>query len=330
MSSTISRPPGRSATARSAVPRQPLVPDRRRGRLATRKALRDTPLMIAMLLPCFGLLAVFVLVPLGLGVKLSFFSWDGVAARMTPAGVSNYGRIWQDPRFLASLGRTAIWAAVHLLLAVGGALLLASLINEIGWRRVRTVFRSLAFLPNVLALSVVGVVWGQIYNPSIGLLNSTLDRVGLGHLAHAWLGEDQLALVSVGVASAWQGFGFYLVLFLAGMQTIDPALYEAAMIDGASGLQRFGHVTLPGLYNTMSLVLVLAFSNALKGFGTVWSMTQGGPSNATELAAVYVWRSAFQSGRIGLASAAGLTMAVLTIVGVALLTRWRDRVAAER
>jgi raffinose/stachyose/melibiose transport system permease protein len=290
---------------------------------------RDAPLMFVMLLPCFALLTTFVLVPLGLGVKLSFFSWDGVSAVMTPAGLSNYAAIWLDPRFLQSLGRTAIWAVMHFVLAVGGALVLAALINEVIWGRVRTIFRSLAFLPNVLALSVVGVVWAQIYHPSIGLVNSVLELVGLDGLTRSWLGEGQLALGAVGVASAWQAFGFYLVIFLAGMQTVDASLYEAATLDGAAAFARFRHVTMPALYNTMSLVIVLAFSNAMKGFGTVWSMTGGGPSNATELASVYVWRSAFQSGKVGLASAAGLTIAVLTIVGVSFLTWWRDRAAKE-
>lgn len=286
--------------------------------------------MIMMLVPCFALLTGFVLVPLGLGVKLSFFTWDGVTAQMTPAGLSNYTAIWTDPRFLRSLARTAVWAGMHFLLAVGGALLLAALINEVRWARVRTLFRSLAFLPNVLALSVVGVVWAQVYHPSIGLLNNVLELAGLGGLTRAWLGESGLALGAVGVASAWQGFGFYLVIFLAGMQTVDASLYEAATLDGAGAWKRFVHVTVPALYNTFSLVIVLAFANAMKGFGTVWSMTGGGPAQATELASVYVWRSAFQSGQVGVASAAGLTIAALTVVGVSFLTSWRDRVAKER
>jgi len=283
-----------------------------------------------MLLPCFALLTTFVLFPLGLGIKLSFFSWDGFSPTMVWVGLSNYVYAWTDPRFLQALGRTLIWGILHLGLAAGGALLLAALINEVHWPRVRTIFRSLAFLPNVLALSVVGVVWAQIYNPSVGLLNGILNAVGLGSFSRSWLGEGSLALGAVGVASAWQSFGFYLVIFLAAMQTIDRSLYESAMLDGAGLRQRFRFVTLPLLYNTMSLVLVLAFANALKGFGTVWSMTGGGPSNATELASVYVWRTAFESGKVGLATASGLTIELIAIVGISSLTWWRDRVAKER
>jgi raffinose/stachyose/melibiose transport system permease protein len=217
---------------------------------------------------------------------------------------------------------------MHLVLAVGGALLLAALMYELRWARLRTVFRSLAFLPNVLALSVVGVIWGQVYHPSIGLLNATLDTLGLGDLARAWLGEQTLALTAVGVASAWQAFGFYLVIFLAGMQSIDPALGEAAALDGAGILGRFRHVTLPSLYNTMSLVIALAFANALKGFGTVWAMTGGGPVNSTELAAVYVWRVAFEEGAVGVATAAGLSIGIVAMLIVFVVTTVRDRRAA--
>jgi raffinose/stachyose/melibiose transport system permease protein len=278
-----------------------------------------------MLAPTFAILVVFILIPLVNGINLSLSSWNGVSPTMEWVGIDNWIAVWTDSRFLEAMGRTLYWAVMHLVLAVGGALLLAALMYEIRWARLRTVFRSLAFLPNVLALSVVGVIWGQVYHPSIGLLNATLDAVGLGDLARAWLGEQTLALTAVGVASAWQAFGFYLVIFLAGMQSIDPALGEAAALDGAGILGRFRHVTLPSLYNTMSLVIALAFANALKGFGTVWAMTGGGPVDSTELAAVYVWRQAFEEGAVGVATAAGLSIAVVAMLIVFVVTTLRDR-----
>jgi raffinose/stachyose/melibiose transport system permease protein len=278
-----------------------------------------------MLAPTFAILVVFILIPLVNGINLSLSSWNGVSPTMEWVGIANWIAVWTDSRFLEAMGRTLYWAVMHLVLAVGGALLLAALMYEIRWARLRTVFRSLAFLPNVLALSVVGVIWGQVYHPSIGLLNATLDAVGLGDLGRAWLGEQTLALTAVGVASAWQAFGFYLVIFLAGMQSIDPALGEAAALDGAGILGRFRHVTLPSLYNTMSLVIALAFANALKGFGTVWAMTGGGPVDSTELAAVYVWRQAFEEGAVGVATAAGLSIAVVAMLIVFVVTTLRDR-----
>jgi raffinose/stachyose/melibiose transport system permease protein len=283
-----------------------------------------------MLAPAFGLVVGFVLVPLMRGIQFSLFDWNGVAPVMTWVGLANYVELWTDPAFLHALGRTVVWWVMHVVLAAGGGLLMAALINEVRWDRVRSLFRSLAFLPHVLSLAVVGVIWSQLYHPTVGLLNDALRAVGLEVLTRPWLGEPILALPAVGLASAWQAYGFYMLIFLAGMQTIDPAQHEAATIDGANAIQRFRYVTLPALHNTISLVLVLAFVSALKGFGTVWAMTQGGPSRSTELAAVYVWRQAFQTGDIGLASAAGLTIAAIAMTIAFAINRGRDRAAEGR
>jgi raffinose/stachyose/melibiose transport system permease protein len=279
----------------------------------------------AMLAPAFAIVAVFILVPLLSGIQFSLYDWNGVDPVMQWVGLANYTQLWTDPAFLQALVRTVVWWVLHVTLAAGGGLLMATLVNEVVRLRMRAFFRSVTFLPHVLSLAVVGVIWAQLYHPTMGLLNEALRAVGLEFLTRPWLGDPVLALPAVGLASAWQAYGFYMLLFLAGMQTIDPALHEAARIDGANAWQRFRFVTLPALHNTISLVLVLAFVSALKGFGTVWAMTQGGPSRATELAAVYVWRQAFQTGDIGLASAAGLTIAVLAMAVAFAINRRRDR-----
>jgi raffinose/stachyose/melibiose transport system permease protein len=286
---------------------------------------RPRLLAAVMMLPSLALLAVFLLLPLARGIQLSFYSWDGIAPTMHRVWFANYTRVWTDPEFLAALGRTVLWWAMHLGLAVGGGLVLAALISELRWQAARTVFRSLAFLPHIMSLAVVGVIWSQLYHPTIGLLNGFLDAVGLDALAQPWLGSTSYALPAVGVASGWQAYGFYLVIFLASIQAVDPALHEAAAIDGAGAWQRFRHITVPALHNAISLVIVLAFINALKGFGTVWAMTEGGPDRSTELVAVYAYRQAFGTGDIGAASAAGLSIAVLAIVISVGFNRWRER-----
>jgi len=282
---------------------------------------------IILLAPSLLFYAVFVLLPLGKAFQFSLTDWDGLAADLNYVGVENYTYIWTDSRFLDSLWRNVIWWVMHVVLAVGGGLVLAILISEVG--RGRFFFRTVAFFPHVLSLAVVGVIWGQLYHPSIGLINTTLRRTGLDELVRVWLGDPGLALYSVGVASGWQAYGFYMVIFLAGIQSIDPQLYEAARVDGASAWRRVWDITIPSLHNTMTVVLTLAFISAMKGFGTVWAMTQGGPGYASELVAVYVWRSAFQTGVIGRASAAGLSMAVIVIAFSFIFNRWRDRVGSH-
>ncbi|MGI8486356.1 MAG: carbohydrate ABC transporter permease [Thermomicrobiales bacterium] len=255
---------------------------------------------------------------------MSLTDWNGLAPTKHYVGVKNYTDIWTEGRFIAALWRNVIWWAMHIVLAVGTGLLLALLLSEAG--RGRFFFRTVTFFPHVLSLAVVGVIWSQLYHPTIGLINSGLKTLGLNSLMRVWLGDPGISLYSVGVASAWQAYGFYMVIFLAGIQSIDPQLHEAARVDGANGWQRMRDITIPSLYNTMTVVLTLAFISAMKGFGTVWAMTQGGPGYASELVAVYVWRTAFQSGAIGQAAAAGLSLAVIVIVISTIFNRRRDNV----
>jgi raffinose/stachyose/melibiose transport system permease protein len=278
---------------------------------------------IILLAPSLVFYIAFVLLPLGRAFQLSLTDWDGMAADIDYVGIENYVHIWSDARFLTSLWRNVLWWVMHVVLGVGGGLVLALLISEVG--RGRFLFRTVAFFPHVLSLAVVGVIWGQLYHPSIGLINTTLERFGLDSLVRVWLGDPGLALYSVGVASGWQAYGFYMVIFLAGIQSIDPQLYEAARVDGANAWQRVKDITIPSLHNTMTVVLTLAFISAMKGFGTVWAMTQGGPGYASELVAVYVWRTAFQTGAIGRAAAAGLSLALIVILFSFIFNRWRDR-----
>ncbi len=278
---------------------------------------------IVLLAPSLAFYIVFVLMPLGRALQLSFTDWDGMAADINYVGAENYISIWTNDRFLTSLWRNVLWWVMHVVFGAGGGLVLAILISEVG--RGKFLFRTVAFFPHVLSLAVVGVIWGQLYHPTIGLINASLEQFGLNELTRVWLGDPGIALYSVGVASGWQAYGFYMVIFLAGIQSIDPQLYEAARVDGANAWQRVRDITIPSLHNTMTVVLTLAFISAMKGFGTVWAMTQGGPGYASELVAVYVWRTAFQTGAIGRAAAAGLSLALIVIVFSFIFNRWRDR-----
>lgn len=290
-----------------------------------RKAVRDGgwPVALAFLFPSAIFLGLFVLVPTGQAFYLSLFNWNGLSANMNFVGLQTFYDALVDPRFLASLVLTLVWWIMHLVLAVGTGLFLATIIAR--FSRGRTVFRTLLFLPHVLSLSVVGVVWAQIYHPSIGLLNDVLKNLGLGLLIQAWLGNTTTVLPAIGVASAWQAYGFYMVIYLAAIQGISRELYEAARMDGANVLQEFWHVTLPGLYNATTTVMVLAFISALKGFGSVWAMTQGGPGTSTELVSVYLYREAFQYGEVSKAAAGGLILGVIVIAITMAFNQWRDR-----
>lgn len=288
---------------------------------AARRRRRFDATPYLFLLPSLLLYVVFMLVPLVQTVGVSFTTWDGFTAPQY-VGVQNYTDILGDPKFRYALWHNIVWTVITMVLAVGIALTLASVLSRL--RAGRGFFRVTFFLPNVVSLSVVAVLWGQIYNPLVGPVNVILKNVGLGGLAHRWLGEPETVLPAINVANSWHSYGFYMVVLLAGLQAIDGALYEAAIVDGAGAWALFRYVTLPGLRNVLNLVLILAFINALKGFTLVWIMTQGGPVNRSELLATYIYRAAFLANQLGPAAAASVVLSVLVIGTTVIFNRLRE------
>lgn len=279
---------------------------------------------VFFILPAAVVFALFVLYPLAQTVGYSMTDWSGFSTEYGLVGLDNYVSVLTDPRFYNALLRSAYFTVIHIILAAGGGLLIAVLISRVS--QGATVYRTIFFFPRMLSLAVVGVTWSQVYNPSVGTINIVLKALGLGFLANPWLGDTSTALTAVAIASSWNAYGFYMVIFLASLQNIDPNLYEAAAIDGAGPLQKFWYVTVPGLYSTISLVLVLAVISGLKGFGTVWAMTRGGPVDSTELMMVYIWRDAFGTGGdLGRALAASVLFGLFVMAASIGLNHIRER-----
>lgn len=274
-----------------------------------------------LLAPSLVLYILFMLVPLVQTVGVSFTKWDGFTTP-TFVGFGNYADLFQDPNFANALGHNIIWTVMTIVLAVLIALVLAATLARL--RYGRTFFRVTFFLPNVVSLSVVAVLWGQIYNPLVGPINVILKQIGLAGAAHRWLGEPETVLPAINIANNWQSYGFYMVILLAGLQGVDAALYEAAIVDGAGAWALFRHITLPGLRNVLNLVLILAFINALKGFTLVWIMTQGGPVNRSDLVATYIYRAAFLANQLGPAAAASIVLSIIVIGTTVIFNKLRE------
>lgn len=294
----------------------------RAGVIATRRPRqRFDPTPYLLLLPSLLLYAAFMLVPLLQTIGVSFTRWDGYTA---PAfvGMQNYTAIFADPKFHDAVVHNIAWTAMTMVLAIGVALILAVAVSRV--RSGRTLFRVAFFLPNVVSLSVVAVLWGQIYQPLVGPVNVILRRLDLASLAHRWLGEPTTVLPAINLANSWHSYGFYMVIILAGLQAIDVALYEAAIVDGAGPWALFRYVTLPGLRNVLNLVVILAFVNALKGFTLIWVMTQGGPVNTSELLATYIYRAAFLANQLGPAAAASVVLSGIVIATTLIFNRLRE------
>ncbi|MFJ9089378.1 carbohydrate ABC transporter permease [Streptomyces sp. NPDC102384] len=259
-------------------------------------------------LPALAVYGLCLLYPFGQAVGLSFLHWDGLT-RATSAGLDNYTALFTDPTLRAPFGHALILLVFYAALPVAIGLLLAATMSRIRVRGL-TFFRTVLFLPQVLAMVVVGVAWRSILAPD-GLLNDVLRGVGLDGLARPWLGDDTWALPAVGVVGTWVMTGLCMVLFLAGAQRIPRELYEAARLDGAGAVREFFAVTLPGLRAEIAVALTLTIIAGLRNFDLIYITTGGGPGNATSVPAYEVYHRAFELNEVGSAAAIGVALTVL-------------------
>ncbi|WP_432835657.1 carbohydrate ABC transporter permease [Dactylosporangium sp. CA-092794] len=287
------------------------------------------------LVPALVLHAVFVLSPYAQAFYLSLTDWKGVAGEAHFVGAGNYARLGGDSLFLDAVRNNAVMLAVVPLATIALGLFLASMLH-LGGRDGRRgiagsqVYQIVYFFPQLLSLVIIAVLWQFVYNPNTGLLNGVLRGVGLDRLARSWLAEPSLALPAVMAVLVWSAVGFYMVLFSAAIESIPRELFEAALLDGASGWATFRNVTLPLVRDTVQVAFVYLSITALDGFAVVQVMTvgPGGPDGATEVIGLSLYRNAFTYGRFGYASAMGVALffATLTLAVLALRAGRSDRV----
>ncbi|MGW2325980.1 carbohydrate ABC transporter permease [Streptomyces sp. NPDC001700] len=270
------------------------------------------------ILPALLVYGVFLLYPFGQSVWLSSLHWDGLTAA-TPAGFDNYRDLFGDPALRAPFAHALLLLVFYSALPVAIGLLLAAAMSRIRIHGM-TFFRTVLFLPQVLALIVVAVAWRSILAPD-GLLNDTLRAVGLGSLARPWLGDYTWALPAVGIVGTWVGTGLCVVLFLAGVQRVPRELYEAARMDGAGPVREFFAVTLPGLRPHIAVALTLTIVAGLRNFDLIYVTTSGGPGNATSVPAYEVYHRAFETNQVGSAAAVGVALTVLTFALTVTVSR---------
>ncbi|MDQ3766047.1 MAG: sugar ABC transporter permease [Actinomycetota bacterium] len=271
------------------------------------------------LAPALLVYGAFVLLPLGHSVLLSFYEWDGITEG-TWIGLSNYRDLIADSQTRAAFLHALVLILFYSVLPVTIGLLLAALISRTDLRGL-TWFRTILFLPQVVPLVVVAVIWSYIYAPGAGPLNEGLRAVGLDGLTRSWLGDFSWALPSVGLVGTWVQYGLCMVLFIAGVQKIPTSLYDAARVDGAGAGHEFLAVTLPNLRNEIAVALTLTIIASLRNFDLVYLTTQGGPGNATSVPAFEVYNQAFEVGQVGFASAIGVVLALIIFVITGVVNR---------
>jgi raffinose/stachyose/melibiose transport system permease protein len=272
-----------------------------------------------------------IVVPLVMTVWTSFTKWNGVGEQRW-IGFDNYTRLFEDSLFWGSFSNILLlilaMAVVPTLLGLFLAAVLFDYVAKKFSNRWASLFRSGFYLPQIIPVAVTGIVWGWILHPEYGALNKILESIGLGSLAHNWLGEPGSALYSVMGIMIWVQLGYPIVMFMAGLQRVDPELYEAADLDGASWWQRFRKITVYLIRPEFYVVLVTTTIAALKIFGPIFVLTGGGPSNATLVPSYFAYKNFFEKAQVGYGSAISTVLTVLIIALAIVFLRLQNR--AER
>lgn len=267
-----------------------------------------------MTAPAIILFILFVIAPFIYGLYTSFFQWDGLS-EMKYIGTQNYSFVFQDKNYWSALGNTFKYALVVTILKNGLGLALALLIVK--QVRGKGLFRTSLYMPVTFSYVVIGVLWTWIYNPTFGILNSFLTKIGLGSLIQGWLSDPNIALYSVAWVDIWKWIGFHMVLYLAGLQGVPNELYEAAEIDGAGKFQKFWSITLPQINGILVVNVLLAITGAfVNNYNLINVMTDGGPFGSTEVALTYIVRTAFDYRNVGKANAMSMILfAIVLVIG---------------
>ncbi|MFN8378868.1 MAG: sugar ABC transporter permease [Anaerolineae bacterium] len=268
-----------------------------------------------------GLLALFlvILLPFLVNVGVSFTTWNGISAPQWN-GLSNYVKAFNDATFWASFrNNLSMIIAMTVIPTILGLFLAAFIFDYIASHfgsRTASFFRGGFYLPQVLPVVIAGVVWRWILQPDWGALNYVLNGLGLGGLAHNWLGDSSTAMLSVMGIMVWFQLGYPLVIFMAALQRVDPDLYEAAAVDGATWFQRFFRITLYMIRPEIFVVVLMTIIHSLKVFAQVYVLTRGGPGRATIVPSYFAYQNFFERSDVGY----GATISTLMTIIIVLVT----------
>jgi ABC-type sugar transport system permease subunit len=270
-----------------------------------------------LIFPTYFLFIVFFVIPFFQSFLLSFYDWNGFSVEKKFVGLMNYLHLFQDPDFWNAMKNTVIYTAGTVVPSLAIGLLIALLLSKP--LRGLPVFRAVYFLPTVISMVAVSVVWNWIYSPEMyGLANSFLTAMGLKK--QSWLSDPHLALLSLMVMGVWKHIGYTMIIFLAGIKSIPNELYESAAIDGAGSWKQFLHITFPLLKPTTTFLVIISTIESFKVFDQINIMTKGGPAGATEVIVSYLYKLGFGEFEMGYASAIAFILFIL-IGGATMIQR---------
>ncbi|WP_117170088.1 carbohydrate ABC transporter permease [Paraliobacillus sediminis] len=282
-------------------------------------AAKNTRIVIFLgLLPAVLLYLVFAILPILQSFYFSLMEWDGFSD-MKFIGLDNFVRLFQEPLFWNSVKNNIYVVMASVFGQVPIALFLALLLN----RKIKglKIFRTIGFLPVVLSTVVISLTWGLIFNSENGMINELLRTIGLGGLAQNWLGDTKWAMISVSFVIIWQFVGLYLIIFLAALQNVPEEVLEAAKIDGASEWTTTWKITVPMIWDTIIVAVILCISGSLKTFDLIYVMTHGGPAHSTDVMALYMFNETFSKLQYGYGSAVSVFIFFFSLTLIFIVTK---------
>ncbi|WP_226528997.1 sugar ABC transporter permease [Metabacillus halosaccharovorans] len=276
------------------------------------KKAKITPILF--MLPTILFLGLFIYIPLIQNFYNSFFEFSVFSQSKEFVGFSKIKELLVDEVVFIALNNNVKYAIISVLLQVFFALVLAAILEDKFFRRFAPALRVIYFMPVMISISVIALLFGFVYNPQIGLLNSFLELVGLDHFAKPWLGNSTTAIYSVIAMSQWQSIGLITMLFIVAIQKIPKDLYEAAEIDGAGKIRRFFSVTVPQVKEAMFVNLLVTVTGSILVFNEPYILTNGGPGNSSITLAVHMYQTGFIKDDMGYASTLATLIFLLSAV----------------
>jgi raffinose/stachyose/melibiose transport system permease protein len=243
---------------------------------------------------------------------MSFYEWNGLGSP-TFIGVDNFITLFTDDKVVGiAVSNNLKWMAIFMTLPILLGFLVAVMVSQI--KRLQMLFRTVYFIPYVISSAVAGKIWTAYYNPFYGI-NKLFESWGWLELADTlWLGDPDISLYSVAFVDNWHWWGFVMVMFLSALQQVDPSLYETARVDGVNDFQEVWHISLPSIRRTIAFMMIMTVMWSFLTFDYVYVMTNGGPGNATEILATWIYKNAFVKYNAGYANALCVVQSAICLV----------------
>lgn len=285
--------------------------------------------VFACLAPAVVLVVLFIFVPTINVFRMSLYRMGGITNRKEFVGLYNFKTLMGDKNFLQAMQNSITIIVMVMICTIVLAILFAALLSR-GTFKGKNFFRIIFYIPNILSIVVIAGIFGAIYDPSNGLLNTFLEAIHLDFLKHQWMGDPKIVLYSVIFALVWQAIGYYMVMYMASMAAIPEDLYEAASLDGATEIQMFFQVTLPLIWSNIRTTLTFYIISTINlSFLFVQIMSNGGPNGKTEVFLNYMYKQAYGAGVYGYGMAIGVVVFLFSFVLAAIVNKITDREVLE-